>query len=367
MIPQYRPLIDRETLAKETSDYILGDGFFTEFKHTQAFEKALADLLQVKHCSVVNNGTLSLSLALHAHGIKPGDSVLVPNITMIATSNAVKFVGARPFFIDIDPVTLCMDLKKATDAVEMGFVKAVMYVTFNGRSHSPKQLEMFKKVCDFFKVAIIQDNAQSLGSCLSDGSPISCLEGGIGSFSFSMPKIITTGQGGCLVTNDDILGDKLKKLKDFGRTGGGMDIHDEFGINSKFTEQQAIMGLNQLRTIKQRVYQKKYIYSLYKYHLFEERQVHFPDTATSTICPWFVDVYLPKRDELSAYLKTVGIGTRVMYPELTSQKVNHSWTRPNHKIAKQVAENGLWLPSSMDLQSPDIEMICRHIKDFYAK
>lgn len=366
MIPQYRPIIDRESLAKETSDYILGDGFFTEYKKTEEFEQAICKLLNVKYCSMVNNGTISLSLALLAMGIKAGDSVLVPNITMIATCNAVKLIGAKPIFVDVNHTNLCMDLYKAQTLVEKNFVKAVIYVTLNGRSHSQEELLTFKKSCDFYGVAIIQDNAQSLGSNYSNGTPISCLKGGIGSFSFSMPKIITTGQGGCLVTNDDKLAMKIKKLKDFGRMNGGMDIHDEFGINSKFTEIQAIMGLNQLNNIQVRIFSKEYIYAIYDHALMNISEVYmFPYTGYT---PWFVDIYIDDRDKLQSYLKEKGIGTRAIYPELTSQLVNKKWLQPKTlKVSGKYSNKGLWLPSSLDIKEEEIKFICDTIKEFYAK
>lgn len=367
MISQYRPVIDRESLAKETSEYILGDGFFTEYKKTEEFEQALCKLLNVKHCYMVNNGTISLSLALLAMGIKAGDRVLVPNITMIATSNAVKFIGAKPVFIDIDPNNLCMDLEKASKHIETGAVKAVIYVTLNGRTHSYDDLCAFKKHCDFYGTKIIQDNAQSLGSQYSNTYPISCLPEGIGSFSFSMPKIITTGQGGCLVTNDDKLALKIKKIKDFGRMNGGMDIHDEFGINSKFTEIQAIMGINQLKTIKTRIISKIHMYNTYSTLLSNVPEVWMYFNQAGVV-PWFVDIYVRNPDVLQSYLKDRGIGTRKIYPELTSQKVNHKWFSPKSlKVSKDVAETGLWLPSSIDLNGSDISMITDAIKEFYVK
>lgn len=369
MIPQYRPIIDRESLAKETSDYILGDGFFTEYKKTEEFEQALCKLLNVKYCSMVNNGTISLSLALLAMGIKPGDSVLVPNITMIATCNAVKLIGAKPIFVDVNHTNLCMDLYKSQTLVEKNFVKAVIYVTLNGRSHSQEELLTFKKSCDLYGVAIIQDNAQSLGSYYSNETPISCLEGGIGSFSFSMPKIITTGQGGCLVTNDDKLAMKIKKLKDFGRMNGGMDIHDEFGINSKFTEIQAIMGLNQLKTIGERIWNKRWNYAVYQRALMNISEIYMLPTDDICECtPWFVDIYIADRDKLQSYLKEKGIGTRAIYPELTSQLVNKKWLQPKTlNVSGKYAKEGLWLPSSINIQPDEIFYICNIIKDFYAK
>src|ERR1035437_2805844 len=102
MITQFQPSFDRITLAKEVSDYILGTGWFTEHRKTEEFERELAKFIGVKYCSVVNNGTISLSLALLALGVGPGDYVIVPNITMIASCSAVKLIGAKCAFGDLD-------------------------------------------------------------------------------------------------------------------------------------------------------------------------------------------------------------------------------------------------------------------------
>lgn len=372
MIAQYRPLIDRKSLAKELSDYTLSDGFFTEYKKTEEFEQRLARFLEIKHCIVVNNGTLSLSLALLALGIKPGDKVIVPNITMIATYNAVKLIGAIPLLVDVDERNLCLDLKKVKELIVTGWqeIKAVIYVTLNGRSHPINEYVDFELTCRLNNISIVEDNAQSLGSWYLDSFKISAPLQGIGSFSFSMPKIITTGQGGCLVTNDPILAQKIRKLKDFGRLNGGIDIHDTFGINSKFTELQAIMGINQLENINWRVDRKREIYNRYKQKLKNIPEITFLTDNWILYTPWFVDIYVERRDNLASYLKDFEIGTRKIYPELTSQITVHQnkfWKQKSMKVSKKYTEKGLWLPSSLDISNEQIDFVCNKIKEFYVK
>jgi perosamine synthetase len=188
MIPQYEPLFNIPDLNTNFVSYINSGGWMTEYKKTEEFENKIKEFLGVKYCSVVNNGTISLSLALLAGGIEPGDEVLVPNITMIATANAVRLIGAIPIFVDISPDTLCMDLYDAFNKLTSK-TKALIYVTLNGRSQQPVHMSNF---CITHKLLYISDDAQSFGSCYSDGSKIGT-NGDISSFSFSMPKIITTG------------------------------------------------------------------------------------------------------------------------------------------------------------------------------
>jgi len=366
MIPQYVPSIDRPALAQAVCDYIMGDGFFTEFEKTKEFERELALSLNVAHCHTINNGTISLSIALLAMGIKPGDRVLVPAITMIATCNAIKLIGAEPVVIDVSPVNLCMKLESAKHQIGLDHtIRAVIYVTLNGRSHTSGEMREFNEYCIDRGIALIEDNAQSMGSSASNLWPISCQIYGIGSFSFSMPKIITTGQGGCLVTNNDGLSDAIQRLKDFGRKKGGTDFHDSFGINSKFTEIQAIMGLEQLKDLRQRIVKKKSIYAQYKSELDGVSGVSFIPTENCT-APWFVDIYTKCRDSLAQYLEIEGIKTRPIYLPLPVQPINSEIRATKTPVAAHYSANGLWLPSSLDLCSTDITRICNTIKEFFG-
>ena len=374
MIQQYEPLIDREALAKDLATYTLGDGFFTEYKKTEEFEQAICKALNVKYCSVVNNGTISLSLALLALGVKPRDKVLVPNLTMMATHLAVTLIGAVPIVVDIDPRNLCMDLVSAASLIEGSFfdgapIKAVIYVTFNGRSHDPVDYLRFEAVCKKNRVALVEDNAQAMGSCYNARStPISAPIYGIGSFSFAMHKIITTGQGGALVTNSTDVALKIRQLKDFGRTYGGNDTHDEFGINSKFTELQAIMGLNQIQDLTSRIAKKKAIYNQFKAELASVDAVQFLDYVDNNHTPWMVDVYVQNRDNLIIFLLRNDIKTRAMYPEIVSQKIVHKdrfWATKSMAMASIYSKSGLWLPSSLTLTSEAITTVCNKIKEFY--
>ena len=263
MIPQYQPKLHREELAKELSDFILTDTFLTEFKKTEELEKEICNFLNAKYCSLVPSGTLALTIALLANGVKAGDNVLIPNITMMSTQSAVDLIGAKPIFIDISPNTLCMDLPSAKNFIENNPVKAIIYVTLNGRSHGMGELQEFYDLCDSYKIGIIEDNAQAFGSKRNDNNFISCPKNGIGCFSMSFHKLFQSGQGGFLVTNNSYYATKIKQLKNVGRESGGADIHDHFGINAKYTDIQAVIGLHNLKYILEQIERKKELYKLY--------------------------------------------------------------------------------------------------------
>ena len=315
-IMQMRPWFCEEE-KKAICDYMDEDGFITEFKRTEQFEEMIAKYTGSKHCVVVNNGTISLTLAALAVGIEAGDEVIVPNYTMIATPNSVKFFGATPIFVDVEEETLCLDLDLVKRAITPK-TKAIILVTANGREPSVG-IQAFEQLCNDRGIMFIEDSAQSLGSYYKDGRHMGTA-GMVGSFSFSAPKIISTGQGGAIITDSDEISSKLRRLKDFGRSGGGNDIHDSIGFNFKFTELQAVIGIEQMKKLSFRTERKKEIYSRYQDGLKNTKEVSLFNQNIKQTAPWFIDVMVQKRDDLMQYLKINNIGSRVMYPPINKQK-----------------------------------------------
>lgn len=358
-IMQMRPWFGDEE-KKALSEYMDEGGFLTEFKRTELFENMIAEYTGAKHCIAVNNGTISLTLAAMAVGVEAGDEVVVPNYTMIATPNSVRMFGAEPVFVDVEPDTLCLSYDGVVSAISER-TKAIMLVSANGRYPS-SGVEPFEKLANEKGIALIEDAAQSLGSRYPDGRHIGTA-GVVGSFSFSAPKIISTGQGGCLITNDDYIASKLRKLKDFGRSGGGNDIHDELGFNFKFTELQACIGIEQMKKLAWRVERKKEIYNRYKNSLKDVEPVKFFSQDLTCTTPWFIDVKVESRDQLQEFLKESDIGSRVMYPPINKQ-VAYQY-EGDYPVSEDVGLNGLWLPSEAQLDDSSIDFICSKIREFY--
>lgn len=340
--------------------YMEEGGWLTEFRHTAEFEKRIADYTGAKHCFVVNNGTISLTLMAIAAGIKAGDQVIVPNFTMIATPNSVKMFGAEPVFVDVERETLCMDIECAKNAITPK-TKAILIVTANGRFPNAG-IEAFQNLCDQKGLILLEDSAQSLGSWYPNGKHQGTFSLA-GSFSFSAPKVISTGQGGAIVTNSDDMAYKLKRLKDFGRSGGGNDVHDTIGYNFKFTELQAVIGNEQMKKLPWRVERKKEILTLYKKLLLDVKEVSFFEQDLSITTPWFIDAFVEEREKLQMFLKENQIGTRIMYPPINKQV---AYNIPGeHPVSNMVGQKGLWLPSAVQLTDEQIHHICSAIRTFY--
>ena len=358
-IPQMQPTFGKEEKIA-LSEYMDEGGFLTEFKKTKIFEEMIAKFSGSKHCIVVNNGTISLTIAALSLGLKKGDEVIVPNYTMVATPNSVKMFGAKPIFVDVERDTLCLDFEKVLFSITEK-TRAIILVSANGRF--PKDISQFKELCKNKNIALIEDAAQSLGSFYPDGKHIG-RAGIIGSFSFSAPKIISTGQGGALITDSDDLNIKIRKLKDFGRVTGGNDIHDTIGFNSKFTDLQACVGIEQMKKLDHRIKRKKEIWSIYKENLEKCKNVKMFAHDLKYTCPWFIDMTVDNREKLIEFLNEKNIGTRVMYPPLNKQKAYDE--KKVHNVSEEIGKCGLWLPSSISLSNNQINYICKMINSFYS-
>jgi perosamine synthetase len=303
------------------------------------------------------NGTLSLTIALIACGIGSGDEVIVPDYTMAASANSVKLAGAEVVFADIHPENLCLDFECMQRTVSIR-TKAIMLVTINGRY--PENLEVFVDFCRKRSLWLIEDAAQSLGS-FKDGKHLGTF-GHIGSYSFSAPKVISTGQGGALVTNDETIIKRIRKLRDFGRESSGGDHYLTMGWNLKFTDIQAVIGLEQMKKLIWRVKRKKEIYKMYCRYLEDLPGISVIPTNLEDTSPWFIDILVEagRRDEMIEHLRRSRIGSRPFYPALHAQPVyNRSGSYP---ITESVARRGLWLPSSSNLSNEQIEYICEQVR-----
>lgn len=359
-INQMEPSFD-EHEREALNQYMLGGGWGTEFKQTRTFEDMIKEYTGAKHCWIMANGTVSLSAALIAVGVGVGDEVICPDYTMVATPNSAELIGAKAVFVDIDKDNLCMDFEAMKAAVTKK-TKAVMVVSINGRY--PKNMQDFVDFCKKAGIHLIEDAAQSLGS-FCNGKHLGRF-GEIGSFSFSAPKIITTGQGGALITDDDELADRIKKIRDFGRDKGGSDHYLTKGWNFKFSDFQGVIGVEQMKKLPERVERKKEMGKLYDELLKDIPGVDLVPTNFEDTAPWFFDILCERREELQAYLKENGIGTRSFYPPLHAEPA-YGYTELHFPVAEDVAHRGLWLPSSIFITDDQIRYICGKIREFYTK
>ncbi len=168
-----------------------------------------------------------------------------------------------------------------------------------------------------------------------------------------------------MITNSVEMNQRLRALKDFGRSRGGVDIHDSIGYNFKFTELQACVGIAQMRKLPWRVARKKEIWQLYNQQLRGVKEVTLFHHNLERTTPWFIDALVEQREALAAHLVQRGIGTRLMYPPINSQK---AYAFPgSYPVSEKVGSSGLWFPSATQLSNDDIHRICFAVREFYRR
>lgn len=355
-IPQIEPNISKQDI-QSVYKYMKSGSWITEHKQNTIFENRFKKIINSKYAVSFPNGTLTLFAILKSLNIGVNDEVIVPSYTMVATANSVELTGAVVSFADIDSKYLCLSYQSLKERYSKK-VKAVIYVTLNGRSG---EIDKIKKFCKEKKIYLIEDSAHSLGSYF--GGKIHHGNKGIASsFSFSMPKLMTTGQGGMVITKNQILYDKLKKIKNFGRIIDGKDDYSSIGYNLKFTDLQAALGISQLTKLKGEISRKKKIFKTYFGLLKNINEIEFKNFEKNET-PWFVDIYIRKPKDLKLYLNNYNIGSRLVYPSLNKLKLFK--TKIDCPISEYYTSRGLWLPSSTKLKESDINRICQIIKNYF--
>jgi perosamine synthetase len=354
------PLVT-EADAEAVHGYVRSGGWLTEFRETRNFEATLCEYTGARFCLAAPSGTLALFLALKSIGVGRDDEVIVPDLTMAASATAVILAGATVVFADIEPRTLCLDLDRAESLI-CERTKAVMFVSLNGRS--PAGLAGFIARCLARGVKVIEDAAQSLGS-FRDGRHLGTL-GACGCLSFSSQKLVTTGQGGAVLTDDEELYRRMGLLRDFGRLEGGSDHYLSVGWNLKFTDLQAVVGLQQMRRLATLVERKRAIFARYQERLSGIAGVEMPSTDLAAVTPWFVDILVERgrKQPLKEHLHAKGIGSREFYPPLHAEPAFA--TAGDYPVAEDISSRGLWLPSSLRLHDADVDRVAEAIRVFMA-
>jgi perosamine synthetase len=349
---------------KELLLQVLDSNFLNDGEFTTRFEQQLADLLDCKHAVAVTSGTSALFLALVANGIGHGDEVIVPDITFIATANAVVMAGAKPILVDVVPQTLNISPAEIRKAITPQ-TKAIIPVHISGR---PADMLNILKIAEEHGLAVIEDAAEALLSKLNG----KCLGtyGQAGVISFSPNKTITTGQGGVILTDDYAIGVRLRELKDQGRPvrgTGGDDIHDRIGYNFKLTNMQAAIGIAQLDKLESRTNKMKETYLKYVDGLkgLEELTL-LPFQVEKGEVPQWIDALTHRRDELVEYLLEQNIICRNFWFPLHTHK---PYSSPDEQFPQstELSSKAFWLPSSFLLSEIEIEKVCQHIRSFFGK
>ncbi|MFZ4602710.1 MAG: DegT/DnrJ/EryC1/StrS family aminotransferase [Caulobacterales bacterium] len=323
-----------------------------------AFEAAFADYCGVKHAIATNNGTTALHLALVALGIGPGDEVIVPSLTYIASANSVTYCGARPVFVDNDVRTMNID-PAAIEAAITPRTRAIMPVHLYGH---PADIEPIRQIAQRHGLKIVEDAAEALGATYR-GRRVGGLSD-CATFSFFGNKIVTTGEGGMITTDDDALAARMRLLR-----GQGMDPDRRYwfpvvGYNYRMTNIQAAIGLGQLERIEHHLEARRAVARGYDERLAKlSNKLILPHTEPwAEHSYWMYTILLGDaagidREALRDALDAMGIETRpVFYPmHVLPPYVSHE--RGPVERADWCAARGVNLPTHARLTDDDLDYI----------
>lgn len=333
--------------------------------YVDLFEENFSKYVNSKKAVVTMNGTAALHLALLTLGIGEGDEVIVPSITFIAPINTVKYVGAEPVFVDVCRDTYVMDADKIEELITPK-TKAIMPVHIYGH---PADMDKIMEIAHKYNLYVIEDATESLGS-LYKGKMAGTI-GHIGCYSFNGNKLITTGAGGMLVTNDEKLGERAKDLSTQSKrvTENKAFYHPEVGYNFRMPNILAAMGVAQLENAEKYVEIKRENAKIYNELLKNVKGVTLPVEREEVVnCFWFYsaiieDEYSIDRDELIKKLKEKGIESRPFFMPIHDMPPFKECRRGNLDVTNELYEKGINLPSSVGLTKEDIEIICSVIRE----
>ena len=336
-----------------------------------AFEKMIADYIGTDYCVTFNSGTSALHAALLAYGIGAGDEIIVPSFTFIATANAPKFVGAIPVFADIEDATFGLD-PSDVEAKITPRTKAILPVHYGG---FPCKIRELQKIADDHGFILIEDTAEAFGARVGERRVGTFGDSAI--MSFCQNKIITTGEGGAVVTNNRDLYEKMKLIRSHGRP----DTVDYFsttevldyislGYNFRISTMTAALGIAQLNKIEQIISQRRSDADHYRTGLISIPNLLVPNEEEGTYPVYqLFSIRVNKRDDLMKYLETKGIMTKIYFPPVhkTHYYQNVLKYTCSLPVTDAVSKEIVSLPFYPGISRQEIDTVIGEIEAFYRR
>lgn len=330
--------------------------------YVKKFEEEFSRYCGVKYGVATTSGTTALHLALEAWGIKRGDEVIMPSFTMVATAFAVLYTGAKPVFVDSEPQTWNMDVEKIEEKITEN-TKAIMVVHTYGH---PAEMDAVNDIAEDNDLCVIEDAAEAHGAEYK-GRKAGSL-GDVACFSFYANKIITTGEGGMIVTSNEEIAEKAKMLGDMAFIKERRFLHPQIGFNYRLTNLQAAVGLAQLENIEELVSIRRRNAKLYNSLLEDVKGITLPPELSHVKnVYWMYSILVEpefgrSRDNIIDKLAKKEIETRPFFIPMHMQPI-FSGVEGGYPVAEELSEKGINLPSGATLREDDIEYIAEIIAD----
>jgi perosamine synthetase len=333
------------------------------------FERAFADYLGVRHAIALPSCTAGLHLSLAAMGIGPGDEVIVPDITWIATAAPIVYLGAKPVFADVDPESWCLSAASFERAITPR-TKAAIPVDLYGNL---PDMAAIRAVADRHGIRLVEDAAEAIGS-MQDGRRAGAF-GDSATFSFHGSKTMTTGEGGMVVTDDPALHARMQVLRDHGRRPGDVAFfNSEVAFKYKMTAFQAAIGLAQLERIEELVANKRRLFALYREALdgvpYLTLNAEAPGTFNAywmVTAVWDADVGLDKTAVMAA-LDARGIDTRPFFHPLSSLPAfraspDRARAQAENRVAYALSPRAINLPCGSGVGEAEVAYVAEQLRD----
>ncbi len=340
-------------------DAFLSSWISSSGAYIEKFENAFAAFCGCRHGVATTNGTVALHLALVALGVGPGDEVIIPDLTFAATANAVLYTGATPVIVDIEPEGWCIDPKEIEKAITPK-TKVILPVHLYGQ---PCDMAAIMKLAKKHKLFVVEDCAEAHGARF-EGQRVGSF-GDISCFSFYANKIITTGEGGMCVTNNEELYQRMRTLRDHGMSREKKYWHDSVGFNYRMTNLQAAIGLAQLERVEEILLKRQKAEEKYRSALsgiwFMKPQHHtLPGREKIT---WLISFIVDhgNRDAHIEHFKNEGIDTRPFFYPLSDMEIYKPYTFSN-RVSRQVSYRGISFPTANNMSKEVIARIKAAVK-----
>lgn len=368
MIPVNEPLLDGKE-EEYVAECVRTGWISSAGKFIEQFETAWADYCGMKHGVAVSNGTTALQVAIDCLDLEPGDEVILPTFTIISCAMAIVTHGGVPVLVDSDPRTWCMDVAQV-EARLTPRTRAIMPVHIYGH---PVDMDPLFELADKHGLAIVEDAAEVHGAEYK-GRICGGL-GDISTFSFYANKIITTGEGGMVLSDDDALAEKARRARNLAFLPERRFLHKRLGYNYRLTNMQAAIGLAQVERVDALVERKRRMGAAYNERLADIDALQLPVEE-----PWAKNVYwmyglvLDESTGMDAVafaeaLMERGVQTRPFFLGMHEQPVFHDmglFEGEAYPVAERMARQGLYLPSGMALTMDQIEAVCEAVHDVLA-
>lgn len=371
MIPVNQPLIAKNAL-KYVTDCIKTGWISSAGSYITKFENEFARFIGVKHAITTTNGTTALHLALATLRIGPGDEVILPDHTMFACADAICYTGAKPVVVDVERDTWNIDVQKIEKKITKK-TKAIMPVHLYGH---PVDMDPLMRLAKKYRLYVVEDAAEAHGA-LYKGSVVGSF-GTINAFSLYANKIVTSGEGGMVVTNDKRLAARARTLHDLAHSPKRRFLHEEIGFNYRLTNLQAALGLAQLEEVNRFIAKKQWMAKLYNELLSRVEGITLPPHKKwARNVYWMYSILIEDsfgltRDQLTQKLKEEGVDTRTFFIPLHKQPalINlgyYTGKEKNYPVSDEISEKGMYLPSGLAITEEQIQMVVSSIKKIQKK